>query len=86
MSTIHLNARSLSENLKSISNLVEDSTINFDLIGITETKIKKQNIEDPHTSDTETDVSSVKIPGYQFVHIPLLILHSGVLDCMFHRK
>ena len=35
VSTVHFNARSLSKNLKSITELIADSKINFDLIGIT---------------------------------------------------
>ena len=79
VSTIHFNARSLSKNLKSISSLVEDSNINFDLIGITETKIRVQyNVDSSHSNDeSESDVSSLKIPGYEFVHTPTNFAFGG---------
>ena len=44
VSAIHFNARSLSKNFKSISKLIDENEINFDLIAMTEIKlIKKGN-------------------------------------------
>ena len=58
---------------------MEDSNINFDLIGITETKIRVQNNDEspPSNDESESDVSYVKIPGYEFVHTPTNFAFGG---------
>ena len=73
VSAIHFNARSLKKNLESITNLIDNSNINFDLIGITETKLQILNeSKNPNTnSETENNsLFSLNIPGFEFEHTP----------------
>ena len=88
MSAIHFNARSLSKNLESITNLISDSNINFDIIGITETKLQIKSNADPSylgIDETEFDISSVQIPGYEFSHTPTDLAFGGAGIYISHK-
>ena len=90
VSAIHFNARSLAKNLKSITSLIDDSKINFDLIGITETKLRIENDTNNFTTNPETDLlSSLKIPGFEFQHTPTNSAFGGAglyISCKYEFK
>ena len=85
VTAIHFNARSLSKNLNSISDLIGDTQINFDLIGITETKIQVQKDSESSITDLESEVSALEIPGYEFQHTPTNLAFGGAGLYISHK-
>ena len=76
VSAIHFNARSLSKNLKSISALLSESEINFDLIAITDTKLQVSESSDTIPGNDD-NLSVLQIPGFNFQHTPTILSFGG---------
>ena len=66
----------MSKNLKSISALLSESEINFNLIAITETKLQVIGPSDiiPENDD---NLSVLQIPGFNFQHTPTILSFGG---------
>ena len=86
VSAIHFNARSLSKNLSAITSLIGDCNINFDLIGITETKLHVDNPQNVSSTYSETEnTSTLSIPGFEFEHTPTNLAFGGAALYISHK-
>ena len=74
LKVIHFNARSLQKHYESICKLLSDSNINFDIIGVSETKFTDEENSD---LNTELDLSKIQIDGYLFEHTPTNFAFGG---------
>ena len=86
VSAIHFNARSLSKNFSSITSLIGDCNINFDLIGISETKLHVDDPSNVSTTNSENkNVSTLSIPGFEFEHTPTNLAFGGTALYISHK-
>ena len=71
MTLIHANVRSLCKNLVIFERMLYRLDRKPDVICITETKLKKDNVVISDTNETNLpgyDVNAIKLPGYEFYH------------------
>ena len=70
LSFLHNNVRSLQLHIDELTSyLLDELNHNFDIIGITETKINSSSMH---------PMTNLNIPGYKFEHVPTPLLFGGV--------